>query len=455
MRSTDSALQASSPSGPRILCVAVAVLLAAYVAMAFTASLTKGLSYDEGEELAVGYNIWLRKDFRMESANGDFVKRWATLPFLVSQPAFPSTSDLYWRAGGAYEVGYEFFFKCGNHVRYLLRQGRAMVTLLGVAMGLLIFICSRELFGNLGGLISLSLFVFSPHMLAFGGIVSTEMSVCLTLLGSTWCVWRLLHRLTWRRLLGSLLFFGLLLLAKPTALIIIPVTAILIAVKIWRGQPLQWELGAPRMIISRLGQMKVFGALVLVHAIAGWIVIWAHYDFRYAASPIPRDPTIIVPKPVRDPIDPTVMAFLNWSKTTSFLPQGYLHGIKLLLGENDSQPSFMNGKWTFGGRRVFFPYAMWVKTPPALLLLLIFALVNWQCLRRKSRKDSAENGKIDVPGFYERCRSVTLAAVYLSVAIIYNLNIGFRHILPVYPALYVLAGVIGVIWQVHARWSKV
>ena len=50
-----------------------------YVAMSLTASLRKGLSFDEGEELAVGYNIWLHHDFRMEAANGDLVKRWATL----------------------------------------------------------------------------------------------------------------------------------------------------------------------------------------------------------------------------------------------------------------------------------------------------------------------------------------------------------------------------------------
>ena len=64
---------------------AVAALLAAYVIMALAASWQKGMSFDEGEQIAVGYNIWQRHDFRMEAANGDLVKRWATLPLLKSK----------------------------------------------------------------------------------------------------------------------------------------------------------------------------------------------------------------------------------------------------------------------------------------------------------------------------------------------------------------------------------
>ena len=41
-------------------------LLVFYVAMALTASWQKGLSYDEGLQIAAGYNIWLRDDLRIE-----------------------------------------------------------------------------------------------------------------------------------------------------------------------------------------------------------------------------------------------------------------------------------------------------------------------------------------------------------------------------------------------------
>jgi len=459
MSSADTALPSPRRSTPRILWVVVAALLAVYAVMAFTASLGKTLSYDEGEELAVGYNVWRRKDFRMESANGDLVKRWATLPYLVSRPVLPSRSDTYWRAGGPYEVGYEFFFKCGNRAESLLRQGRAMNVLLGAALGLLIFVCARELFGGLGGLFSLGLFAFSPHMLAFGGTVSTEISICLTLLGSTWCIWRLLHRATWGRLAASLIFFGLLVLAKPTALVIFPLTAVLIAVKLWRGRPLVWCMRAPRMIRSRAAQAAVIGGFIVLHGLVGWGAIWANYDFRFAASPDPGDTEIAFRRQISDPVDPTVAAFLTWSRDSHFLPEGFVRGIEWLLGQNDYQPAFMDGHWRLGGWRTFFPYAMWVKTPPALILLCGLALAGWWALRRKMREERAAAGETAdpdfVPPFYDAIPFAALVIVYFGLAVMYNLNIGFRHILPVYPAVYVLAGGLGTVWCANRKWTKI
>ena len=77
----------------------MAGLLAIYAALALVASTGKGVSFDEAEQIAVGYDIWVRHDFRLETANGDLVKRWATLPLLISRPTLPGTSDLRWRQG--------------------------------------------------------------------------------------------------------------------------------------------------------------------------------------------------------------------------------------------------------------------------------------------------------------------------------------------------------------------
>jgi hypothetical protein len=112
--------------------VCVVALLVAYAAMAYTASLAKGCSFDEAQQLAVGYNVWLNADYRIEGANGDFIKRWATLPYLISRPDFVDRDDPAWKRGDAYELGRRFFFDVGNQPERLLRQGRAMVVVLGV-----------------------------------------------------------------------------------------------------------------------------------------------------------------------------------------------------------------------------------------------------------------------------------------------------------------------------------
>ena len=435
---------------PRAEKLTIVVLLVVYAALAFAASLHKGASFDEGEQLAGGYNIWLNRDFRMEGANGDLIKRWATLPYLVTRPNPVSRDNPRWRAGYAYEVGYDFLFNAGNRPETLLAQGRAMVVLLGLATGGMIYWLSRRIFGVAGGLVSLVLFVFSPNMLAFGGIVSTEMTMALTLTATTWCVWRLLRVVSLGRVLVSLGAFGLLLLAKPTALVIFPMAAILVVVSFFVGEPvyLRWR-GSEWTVRSAQARAGLVAGLMLLHALAGWAVIWAHYDFRYAASPVPSDPTItLYVPPDRDPVDPRVETFIGWCRQEHIFPEGFLAGIDMLLGENDHVLAFLDGEWKVGGWRTFFPRAMILKTAPAIWTVL--ALAVFCAWRAKSKPSPAGAGAPLAPVWLDTIPFIVLAVVYLTVAMTQHLNIGHRHALPMYPALFVLAGAAGLAWA--RRW---
>jgi hypothetical protein len=438
----------------RIVWWFAAALLAWYAVITIQVAARKGLSFDEGEEIAVGYNLWQRHDFRMEAANGDFIKRWATLPFLLERPRLPGTDEESWRKGWAYEFGFKFCFTEGNDLDRLLRESRAMVMLLGVATGLLVFCISRRIFGELGGLISLGLFVFSPNMLAHGAIVSTEMSLCLTLLGATWFAWRLLHAVTWGNLAGSIGFVALLVLAKPTALLIIPIAGVFVAARLCTSRALEWKLGPAREIQSRGRRAGVFAALIAIHVLAAWTAIWAHYEFRYVASSVPSDPAITMPQlPAPDPIEPRAAALIGWSRRAHFLPEAYLHWMEWLLRRNESRVAFLDGHWTIGGWWHFFPRAMWLKSRPAFLVLMALGLIGWIWFAR--RRASAGIGSSDshrVPPLYEAIPWVTLVVVYFGVAMQQDLNIGHRHILPVYPALHVLTGSIAVFWQRISRW---
>ena len=432
-------------------CAIVAGLLAAYAVMAWTASLAKGVSFDEGVQLAVGYNEWLRGDFRIEGANGDLVKRWATLPFLISRPHFLSPYDPLWQRADSYEFGRRFLFELGNAPDALLAQARAMVTLLGVATDLLVLACSRALFGRSGALVSLALFAFSPHMLAFGGIVSTDMSVILMLPASTWCIWRLLHEVTVTRVIASAGCCGLLLLAKMTAVVIFPITAVLIAVRFAANPPLivrwrtkSWELR------RRRPQAMLALALVICHALAGWAAIWAHYDFRYSATPPGYGLAAALPPPsYADGRPGPAAAVVQFTREHRLLPEGYCHGVEWLLGSDDKLPAFMRGQIKLGGWRAFFPYAIWVKTHPTLFALVAFGGWAWWRARRNPVAGAA-GADGDPPSFYAATPFVTLIGVYLAVAVTENINLGHRHVLPIYPALYVLAGSVVLGWRRHA-----
>jgi 4-amino-4-deoxy-L-arabinose transferase-like glycosyltransferase len=428
----------------------VALLLAVYAALAMAASRSRGLSFDEGMQLAVGYNLWRHSDYRIEGANGDLIKRWATLPYLVTQPALAGRDDAIWRQGDAYELGWRFFFELGNQPEALLRSARPMVTLLGVLTGLLVFTVSRRLFGVAGGLISLALFVFSPTMLAFGGIVSTDLSITLTLFAATWGCWLILHEVTPLRLLGSLLASGLAVLAKPTALVLLPISAVLVTVRLFQRRDLVWRWNQRRFVIAGRGrQLLVFVGLASLHLLAGWSALWAHYGFRYetepgAGRPIAAFPSTSAPGALTDRVPPVLRVALAGLERHQLLPAAHLRGIHSLLTSDDRLGSFADGEWRLGGWIWFFPFAFWAKTHPALILALALAGCGWWLARRR------RSGPGFAPSAYDLTPWITLTLVYLAVAMSEDINLGQRHLLPLYPALYVLAGGVA-LWPIRSR----
>jgi len=445
-------------AGPRRLAkrwewILTIALLSAYAVMSFTAALTKGVSFDEGQQLAVGYNIWLRGDYRIEGANGDLIKRWSTLPYLVSRPDFVGPDDPTWRAAEPYELAHRFFFEIGNRPETLLWQGRAMITLLGIALGFLIWRCSRELFGPTAALISLGLFAFSPNMLAFGAIVSTDLSITVTLFAAVWCIWRLLHEITWGRLAASLGWIGLLLLAKLTALVIIPITAVLLVVRFTVGPPLlvRWR-SRSYPVTRRHTQTAIICGLIGLHIAAGWTAIWAHYGFRFPASPDPGNTDIRFREiTFPDGMSGAAEQFIGWSTRVRFLPEGFCRGVESLMGDDDQLPAYMRGKWKHGGWRSFFPYTIWVKTQPTLFVLLALGGFLWWQARRRVQPASERAA----PPLYAATPHLALIVVYLTVAAAGDINLGHRHVLPIYPSLYIIAGAVAIGWRRRAMWGRI
>jgi hypothetical protein len=230
-------------------------------------------------------------------------------------------------------------------------------------------------------------------------------------------------------------------------LVIFPITVVLVVVRLIHDQALvmRWR-GAVRVLSGRWRQAGVFAALALGHVLAGWVAIWAHYEFRYAASPNPADPSLQFFQPVsRDAIPLPLAKTLAWIKKTHFLPEGFSTGIESLLACDDALGSFMHGEWSLRGRWTFFPYAIWVKTPPVVFVLLgLGAIGMWRTRRR------AVSGGFQL---YAVSPHLALLGSYLALALTEDINIGHRHVLPIYPSLYVLAGAATLLWM-QGAWPK-
>jgi hypothetical protein len=100
----------------------------------------------------------------------------------------------------------------------------------------------------------------------------------------------------------------------------------------------------------------------------------------------------------------------------------WLRGAHLVYRHHKvGQPSYLLGRLSSHGSRLYFPVVFVVKTPVGLWLLTALTMVF--ALRRR------EMPLVIIP-----------ALLFFAVACCSTLNIGARHILPVYPFLFVAAG---------------
>ena len=144
----------------------VVLLLACHFALGLSAASRKSVTFDEITHLSSGYIYWAANDYRMDPESGNWPQRWAALPLWLKGYHFPSLDDPSWRTDSQWNIADRFFHNSDNNADTMLLQGRAMIGLLSVALGLLVYLWSRQLFGPIGGLISLTLYAFSPTMLS-------------------------------------------------------------------------------------------------------------------------------------------------------------------------------------------------------------------------------------------------------------------------------------------------
>lgn len=90
----------------------------------------------------------------------------------------------------------------------------------------------------------------------------------------------------------------------------------------------------------------------------------------------------------------------------------------------------MLGSSSMSGRWDYFPIAIAVKTPLATLVALLLAAIYWIRFRAS------------LPRGWDLLMLAMLPAVYLAMAMTSDLNLGIRHVLPIYPFLFILLGVV-------------
>jgi hypothetical protein len=108
------------------------------------------------------------------------------------------------------------------------------------------------------------------------------------------------------------------------------------------------------------------------------------------------------------------------------LPEAYLYGLVEIRKFADSMPSYLFGKIYLRGRWFYFPLAFLIKSTAPFLIMIALSAVTIVFYQFTARR--------------EILFLVAPTVFYFVIAMTSGLNLGIRHLLPVYPLLAVLAG---------------
>lgn len=446
------------------LFAAVAMLCTLHTWMAASVSRTFSTTFDEIAHLTAGYTYWTQGDYRFQPENGNLPQRLAALPLLWQDTNFPAPEGEAWRTANVWRIGHVFFHESGNDLPAMLAAGRAMNALLSGLLCLVVFLWTRNLFGPRAALLALLLACFSPTLLAHGGLITSDTAAALGFAVASLAWWRLLHRVSPARIVAAGLAAGLLALSKYSVVLFAPMAMLLTLLRLGRDAPLPFICGSR---ITRINGWQRLPALAAVSLVAAGIcitVIWAGYGFRYSATP-PDAPAgaifaqtwdeVLLNNPGPDAalsegdrIDLTpgpIQHFVRWARDHELLPEAWLYGLTFVEKHSRGRMAYFAGEYRLTGWRSFFPTVFLLKTTLPSLALIALGLAGLAAIPRERRCV-----------WLQRIASLlVLVAVYSIFSILSALNIGHRHLLPIYPALFVLAGGGLLLVRRHQGWALV
>jgi len=429
---------------PIMLCV---ILLTGMFVLQVSTAIQESQTIDEAVHLSAGLSYWQTGDFRLNPEHPPLIKMLAAIPLLFTQVTAPTNSIL-WQTWDQYPFGDLFLYHNALPPQTILFLGRLPIMLLSVLLGIWIFRMSREMFGDWGGVLSVGLYALEPGFIAHGHYVTTD-------LGFTAFAFLTLVRLT--KLLDSptrknWVWFGVAMfvtgLSKYSAMAwlgAIIITLILLKFREPLHPALQFK--------------KVFKKFLIVLPFI-IIVTWAIYGFdirRRADDPrvallysqradylaTRPAPTSVLEKFAFDLGDRNSRLGKIVDRTASIPIPGYafFRGFFTVIGHSiGGQGSYLLGQFGDKGWWYYFPIAYFSKTSTPTLIAF-FAVVGIgiaTIFHQYQQKKSWRRMFLDAD---RRWLVFTLIpTIFFLTSMTSHLNLGWRHIMPIYPYIFVLAG---------------
>ncbi|MGC2108189.1 MAG: glycosyltransferase family 39 protein [Candidatus Korobacteraceae bacterium] len=371
-----------------------------------------GQTYDEPAHLACGMEWLDRGTYSFEALHPPLARvAAALLPYLDG--ARSRQADSFWAEGNA-------ILAHGGEYKKTLTLARLGILPFFWLSCFLVWRFMAKAFSGWHAAIAVLFVAFCPVVLAHSSVAATDAPLMAMFLASLLALRTLLENAKWSTAVVAGVVIALASLTKFTELPFLAMSGGILFLYYWRTKK-QFPIPGKAAILA----LVVFG-----------LTIWAGYRFSHG-------PIVVESQLPREQLE-KFARLPRWEKDALLSPyvpaNEFFRGLKLARyqGSMGRQASYLLGQVYDGGRWYFFPTAILVKTP---LPMLVFSLAGavWVFFSRELRWSK---------------RSVFLIAGLLgplAIGMAGSVNIGLRHILPIYPFMAMLAAVGALkLWQLRA-----
>jgi dolichyl-phosphate-mannose-protein mannosyltransferase len=442
----------------------IAALLTVFALLAVTSKSNESYTYDETLHLVGGYVHHFKQDYRINPEDPPLFGALAALPLARGAITLDTRDPNYPAALTNVRTQWPFcqdmLFSWGNDATHLLGISRLAFVAVGMSLGAMIATWAWKLGGRWAAIAATVLFAFDPNFLAHSGLVKNDVMLALVLTSLCFVIWRIGIRARWYWLAAMMVLCGMALTVKFSGVLAAPILVVALVVRALYDRPwivLGHELQTRR---ARLTSLLPIG---LVTVLVAWGVVWAVYGFRFSATADgkPLDTALIrrlfqsnywcathkqqLPTDAqRDSVQLTApMRLADDLQFYRLMPEGWVFGFRYTYVTTLLRSSFLRGKVSLIGFRWYFPLAMLFKTPIATLVAAFATAIGaviwaigleyggWRASGRRAMRG----------GFWAALNLGLAPVLYMGSALTTNLNLGLRHVLPIYPFIFIAVGI--------------
>lgn len=419
-------LESKAKSHRPISFLLVGTPILAFVLIAVGSVRQKSPTYDELIHLFAGYSYLKWGDFRTNPEHPPLAKALAALPLLALDLKDPRRSSPYWdlipqQHDYGWIVAHRMIF-LENDAETLFFYAKLPLLLLSAVLGFFVYRWARDLYGIPAGFVALFLYCLDPNILAHSPIIHTDVPFSAFFFIGSYFYWRCLESFNWKNLSLASISFGLVAITKFSFVSILPIWFLLGLLKVFSDKPLACSIGNRSEISTRPAKAVAVAVVLASACVTAFVVIWAAYGFRFGA--LAREGTEVFSFSRVLPEGKLARGLVSFGLGNQLFPESYVYGF-LYVTRFMQRLAFLLGEVSESGFWTYFPVAFAVKTPLPTLILLAAAIGLWIHKRRLSSA-----------GWF----LLISAVAYFGFAVWSRMNIGHRHILPIYPFLFVLAG---------------